>query len=76
VHVWVDETAAAQPRRTSDGLETGLAWRSLYGHRQKVGGHLMQHGLVDVVIVGADRVACMGDVANKIGTYLKPHARE
>ena len=36
----------------------------------------MQHGLVDVVIVGADRVACTGDVANKIGTYLKLHARE
>jgi methylthioribose-1-phosphate isomerase len=34
-------------------------------------GHLMQHGLVDVVIVGADRVTAAGDVANKIGTYLK-----
>ena len=36
-----------------------------------VGGHLMQHGLVDLVIVGADRVAYTGDAANKIGTYLK-----
>jgi methylthioribose-1-phosphate isomerase len=35
------------------------------------GGHLMQHGLVDLVIVGADRVSSRGDVANKIGTYLK-----
>src|SRR5690606_1059795 len=36
-----------------------------------VGGHLMQHGLIDVVITGADRVTRQGDVANKIGTYLK-----
>ncbi len=36
-----------------------------------VGGHLMQHGMVDMVIVGADRVAANGDAANKIGTYLK-----
>ncbi|MEN8808016.1 MAG: S-methyl-5-thioribose-1-phosphate isomerase, partial [Desulfobacterales bacterium] len=35
------------------------------------GGHLMQHGLVDIVIVGTDRTTCTGDVANKIGTYLK-----
>jgi methylthioribose-1-phosphate isomerase len=35
------------------------------------GGHLMQHGLVDLVIVGTDRTTCTGDVANKIGTYLK-----
>jgi methylthioribose-1-phosphate isomerase len=35
------------------------------------GGHLMQHGLVDIVIVGTDRVTAQGDVANKIGTYLK-----
>ena len=36
-----------------------------------VGGHLMQHGQVDMVIVGSDRTTCTGDVANKIGTYLK-----
>ena len=35
------------------------------------GGHLMQHGMVDIVIVGTDRTTCTGDVANKIGTYLK-----
>ena len=35
------------------------------------GGHLMQHGMVDLVLVGADRVAVSGDVCNKIGTYLK-----
>ena len=70
VHVWVDET---RPR--SQGLLT--AWE-LAGHgvphtlvADNAGGHLMQHGRVDLVIVGADRVSRRGDVANKIGTYLK-----
>ena len=70
VHVWVDET---RPR--SQGLLT--AWE-LAGHgvphtlvADNAGGHLMQHGKVDLVIVGADRVTRKGDVANKIGTYLK-----
>ncbi|NJD88954.1 MAG: S-methyl-5-thioribose-1-phosphate isomerase [Betaproteobacteria bacterium] len=70
VHVWVDET---RPR--SQGLLT--AWE-LAGHgvphtlvADNAGGHLMQHGKVDLVIVGADRVTRKGDVCNKIGTYLK-----
>jgi methylthioribose-1-phosphate isomerase len=70
VHVWVDET---RPR--SQGLLT--AWE-LAAHGvphtlivDNAGGHLMQHGQVDLVLVGADRVSARGDVANKIGTYLK-----
>ncbi len=75
VHVWVDET---RPR--SQGLLT--AWE-LAGHgvphtlvADNAGGHLMQHGRVDLVIVGADRVTRRGDVANKIGTYLKALAAQ
>ena len=70
VHVWVDET---RPR--NQGLLT--AWE-LRGHGvphtyivDNAGGHLLQHGKVDMVLVGADRVSKNGDVANKIGTYLK-----
>ena len=70
VHVWVDET---RPR--NQGLLT--VWE-LAAHGvphslivDNAGGHLMQRGEVDVVIVGADRVSARGDVANKIGTYLK-----
>ena len=70
VHVWVDET---RPR--NQGLLT--AWElSQHGVpntliADNAGGHLMQHGQVDLVIVGADRVSAAGDVCNKIGTYLK-----
>ena len=70
LHVWVDET---RPR--NQGLLT--AWElAAHGVPHTVivdsaGGHLMQHGDVDVVLVGADRVSARGDVANKIGTYLK-----
>ena len=70
VHVWVDET---RPR--NQGLLT--AWElSQHGVpntliADNAGGHLMQHGMVDLVIVGADRVTGAGDVCNKIGTYLK-----
>jgi methylthioribose-1-phosphate isomerase len=70
VHVWVDET---RPR--NQGLLT--AWE-LAGHGvphtlivDNAGGHLMQRGQVDLVLVGADRVTRRGDVCNKIGTYLK-----
>jgi methylthioribose-1-phosphate isomerase len=70
VHVWVDET---RPR--NQGLLT--AWE-LAGHgvphtliADNAGGHLMQHGQVDLVLVGADRVTRRGDVCNKVGTYLK-----
>ena len=69
VHVWVDET---RPR--NQGLLT--AWE-LAGHGvphtlvvDNAGGHLLQRGMVDLVLVGADRVSRRGDVCNKIGTYL------
>ena len=70
VHVWVDET---RPR--NQGLLT--AWElSQHGVpctliADNAGGHLMQRGQVDLVLVGADRVSAGGDVCNKIGTYLK-----
>jgi methylthioribose-1-phosphate isomerase len=71
VHVWVDET---RPRNQGAAL---TAWE-LKHHgvphtviADNTGGHLMQHRLVDMAIVGTDRVAANGDVCNKIGTYLK-----
>ncbi len=71
VHVWVDET---RPRNQGARLTT---WElSKHGVPNDLivdnaGGHLMQHSLVDLVIVGSDRTTATGDVANKIGTYLK-----
>lgn len=71
VHVWVSET---RPRNQGAAL---TAWE-LAAHgvphtlvADNAGGHLMQHGLADLVLVGADRVTRRGDAANKIGTYLK-----
>jgi methylthioribose-1-phosphate isomerase len=71
VHVWVDET---RPRNQGSKL---TAWE-LGGHgvshtviADNAGGHLMQRGAVDLVLVGTDRTTYTGDVANKIGTYLK-----
>ncbi|MBN2611034.1 MAG: S-methyl-5-thioribose-1-phosphate isomerase [Bacteroidales bacterium] len=71
VHVWVDET---RPRNQGAWL---TAWE-LQQHgipctiiTDNAGGHLMQHGMVDLVIVGCDRASINGDAANKIGTYLK-----
>ncbi len=70
VHVWVEET---RPR--NQGLLTEWELNDAgVPHTYIVdnaGGHLMQHGKVDIVFVGADRVSANGDVANKIGTYLK-----
>jgi methylthioribose-1-phosphate isomerase len=71
IHVWVDET---RPRNQGASL---TAWE--LGHHgvphtvipDNTGGHLMQHGAVDLAIVGTDRVTAQGDVCNKIGTYLK-----
>ena len=71
VHVWVDET---RPRNQGASL---TAWELLMAgitHTvivDNAGGHLMQHGLVDLCIVGSDRTTAAGDVCNKIGTYLK-----
>ena len=71
LHVWVDET---RPRNQGASLtawelrEEGVAHTVI---SDNAGGHLMQRGLVDLVIVGCDRVTARGDVCNKIGTYLK-----
>jgi methylthioribose-1-phosphate isomerase len=76
VHVWVDET---RPRNQGSRL---TAWE-LQQHgvpctiiTDNAGGHLMQHGMVDMAIVGCDRASLNGDVANKIGTYLKALAAD
>ncbi len=71
VHVWVDET---RPRNQGARLTAWELAQEGLPHTviaDNTGGHLMQHGLVDLVITGADRVTRTGDVANKIGTYLK-----
>ena len=71
VHVWVDET---RPRNQGARLTAWELGQHGVPHTvipDNVGGHLMQHGLVDMVIVGTDRTTHTGDVANKIGTYLK-----
>ena len=71
VEVWVDET---RPRNQGAFLTAWELGRHGVPHvliADNAGGHLMQHGEVDLVIVGADRVTGSGDVANKIGTYLK-----
>ncbi len=71
VHVWVDET---RPRNQGASLTAWELGQHGVPHTliaDNVGGHLLQHGLVDLVITGADRVTRCGDVANKIGTYLK-----
>jgi len=71
VHVWVDET---RPRNQGAALTAFELGRHGVPHTiisDNAGGHLMQHGRVDLVIVGADRVTRTGDAANKIGTYLK-----
>jgi methylthioribose-1-phosphate isomerase len=71
VHVWVDET---RPRNQGASLtvwELGQHGVSHHLVPDNTGGHLMQHGMVDIVITGADRVTAAGDAANKIGTYLK-----
>ena len=70
IHVWVDET---RPRNQGalTSWELGSHGISHSWIVDNAGGHLMQHGLVDMVIVGTDRTTRRGDVCNKIGTYLK-----
>jgi methylthioribose-1-phosphate isomerase len=71
VHVWVDET---RPRNQGSNLTAYELTRHGIEHSlivDNTGGHLMQHGMVDMIIVGTDRTTRNGDVANKIGTYLK-----
>lgn len=71
IHVWVDET---RPRNQGSNLTCYELTHHNVPHTlivDNAGGHLMQHGMVDMVIVGTDRTTRNGDVANKIGTYLK-----
>ena len=71
VHVWVDET---RPRNQGASLTAWELGQHGVPHTviaDNTGGHLMQHGMVDIAIVGTDRVTAQGDVCNKIGTYLK-----
>jgi methylthioribose-1-phosphate isomerase len=71
VHVWVDETRPRNQGASLTAWELGEQGVPHHLIADNTGGHLMQHGMVDLVIVGADRVTRRGDVANKIGTYLK-----
>ena len=71
VHVWVDET---RPRNQGARITAFELQQHGVPHTvitDNAGGHLMQHGEVDLVIVGTDRTTSTGDVANKVGTYLK-----
>ncbi|MEZ4633070.1 MAG: S-methyl-5-thioribose-1-phosphate isomerase [Deinococcales bacterium] len=71
LHVWVDET---RPRNQGARLTAWELGQHGIPHSiiaDNTGGHLMQRGMVDMVIVGSDRTTRQGDVANKIGTYLK-----
>lgn len=71
VHVWVDETRPRNQGSRLTAWELGQAGVPYTLITDNAGGHLMQHGIVDLVIVGSDRTTINGDVANKIGTYLK-----
>ncbi len=71
VHVWVDETRPRNQGARLTAFELGEEGVPHTVIPDNTGGHLMQHGMVDLVIVGSDRTTINGDVANKIGTYLK-----
>ena len=76
IHVWADET---RPRNQGASLTAWELGRHGVPHTviaDNVGGHLMQHGQVDLCIVGTDRTTANGDVCNKIGTYLKALAAQ
>ena len=71
VHVWVDESRPLNQGARLTAWELGEAGVPHTVITDNAGGHLMQHDMVDLVIVGSDRTSVDGDVANKIGTYLK-----
>jgi methylthioribose-1-phosphate isomerase len=71
IHVWVDETRPLNQGSRLTAWELGKHGIAHTVITDNAGGHLMQHGLVDLVITGTDRTTYTGDVANKIGTYLK-----
>ena len=76
IHVFADET---RPRNQGASITAWELGKHGVPHTvipDNTGGHLMQHGLVDLVIVGTDRVTAQGDVCNKIGTYLKALAAQ
>jgi methylthioribose-1-phosphate isomerase len=71
IHVWVDETRPRNQGASLTAFELGQQGVSHAIIADNTGGHLMQHGEVDLCLVGSDRTTRQGDVANKIGTYLK-----
>ena len=71
IHVWVDETRPLNQGARLTAWELGQSGVRHTVITDNAGGHLMQHGMVDMVIVGSDRATRTGDIANKIGTYLK-----
>ncbi len=71
IHVWVDETRPLNQGSRLTAWELGRRGIAHTVVTDNAGGHLMQRGMVDLVIVGTDRTTAAGDVANKIGTYLK-----
>ncbi len=76
VHVWVDETRPRNQGAALTAWELGAHGVSHTVVADNAGGHLMQRGEVDLVLVGTDRTTASGDVANKIGTYLKALAAD
>ncbi len=71
VHVWVDETRPRNQGASLTAFELGAHGVPHTVIVDNLGGHLMQHGQVDLAIVGSDRTTAAGDVCNKVGTYLK-----
>jgi methylthioribose-1-phosphate isomerase len=71
VHIWVDETRPRNQGASLTAFELGAHGVPHTVIADNLGGHLMQRGLVDMVIVGSDRTTAAGDVCNKVGTYLK-----
>jgi methylthioribose-1-phosphate isomerase len=71
IHVWVDETRPRNQGAALTAFELGQHGVAHTILADNAGGHMMQHGRVDLCIVGSDRTTASGDVANKIGTYLK-----
>ena len=71
IHIWVDETRPLNQGSRLTAWELGKYGIPHTVITDNAGGHLMQHGMVDLVITGTDRTTYTGDVANKIGTYLK-----
>jgi methylthioribose-1-phosphate isomerase len=76
LHVWVDETRPRNQGASLTAFELGAHGVPHTVIVDNLGGHLMQHGQVDLVIVGSDRTTAAGDVCNKVGTYLKALAAQ